>query len=289
VFGAGREETKPVGAGARGGHPDVRVGGVFDAGGEGEESVGGREEGEGRVGGSECCCAEGDLEGGRGSGGASEGGRRGRGRRVFVEAGLGPAGGDAHGQEGGNDRRGEAVQRCVDVPAVEARVVAVVGFRDGGCVEGAVVWVAQADVGQAFVRGDEAVADNLDLGLVRDGLQVRVEDGPLGVEGCAVAVRGRRGIEPVGELELRLWRDVELVLEDDDLVGEQGGADHVEVGVWTSVSMTGMEGVRVDSLLRRLPIQRVVSQSVYSMQCHLATWFLMSLLYLTCEILDVDT
>ena len=217
-LGIGREQAEPIGAGARLGHPDVGVGCVFDAGGEGEELVRGREEGEGRVGGGECGCAKGNLERGRGGG-------------VLVEAGLGPARGDAHGQEGGHHGRGEVVQRCVDVPAVEARVVTVVGVRDGGCVEGAVVRVAELDVGQAFVRGDEAVADDLNLGLVRDGLEVRVEDGPLGVEGYAVAIGGRRGIEPVGELELRLGRGVELVLEDYHLVGEEGGADHVKVSV----------------------------------------------------------
>lgn len=64
-----------------------------------------------------------------------------------------------------------------------------------------------------------------------DGLEVWVEDAALGVEGLAVAVRGGSGVEALGEFELGLWRDVGLVLEDDDLVGEEGGADRVKVGV----------------------------------------------------------
>lgn len=64
-----------------------------------------------------------------------------------------------------------------------------------------------------------------------DGLEVGVEDAALGVEGLAVAVGGGGGVEALGEFELGLWRDVGLVLEDDHLVGEEGGADHVKVGV----------------------------------------------------------
>lgn len=100
-------------------------------------------------------------------------------------------------------------------------------------MEGAVVRVAELDVGQAFVGGDEAVADYLDLRLVGDGLEVRVEDGfgPDGGGGLVVAVpvegSGKR-VEALGELVLRARGDVGLVLDDEDLVGEEGGAEDVE-------------------------------------------------------------
>lgn len=50
------------------------------------------------------------------------------------------------------------------------------------------VGMAQLDVGEAFVRGHEAVAYDLDLRLVGDGFEVWVEDRPFGVEGLAVSV-----------------------------------------------------------------------------------------------------
>jgi hypothetical protein len=43
-------------------------------------------------------------------------------------------------------------------------------------VEGCVVRVAQRDVGQALVFGDEAVANDLNLRLVWDCFEVRVQD-----------------------------------------------------------------------------------------------------------------
>jgi len=74
------------------------------------------------------------------------------------------------------------------VPAVKAGAVEVVGKRDGGGVEGFVVRVAELDAFEAFIRRNEAVAYDLDLGLVGDGSEIRMEDGPLGVEGLAVTV-----------------------------------------------------------------------------------------------------
>lgn len=100
-------------------------------------------------------------------------------------------------------------------------------------MEGAVVGVAEGDVGEAAVGGDVAVADDLDLGLVGDGLEVRVEDGAGfgGEGGGAVAVGGGEGVEAVGEFVLGARGDVGLVLEDEDLVLEEGGADDGEVGI----------------------------------------------------------
>ena len=84
------------------------------------------------------------------------------------------------------------------MPAVEAGEIPVFALRDAGFVEGFVVWVVEADVGQAFVGLDGAVADDLDLGLVGDCFEVRVEDGFFGVESLAVAVGGYAGVEEAG-------------------------------------------------------------------------------------------
>lgn len=75
---------------------------------------------------------------------------------------------------------------------------------------------------------------------MRDRLQIRVQDGPLGVERLAVAVRGCEGIEALGELKLGARRDVALVLEDDNLVVEEGRADDVKVGVEEVTDLTGI-------------------------------------------------
>ena len=92
----------------------------------------------------------------------------------------------------------------------------------------------QGDIGQAFKRRDEAIADDLDLRLVRDRLQIWVEYGSLTVDRLAVSVGGCRGIEALCDMELRLWSYVRLVLEDQDLMMEQGIADDVKVGICTS-------------------------------------------------------
>lgn len=120
------------------------------------------------------------------------------------------------------------------MPAIEPRVAEVIFVRDARGVEGTVVRVAQADVREALVVAlDEAVADDLDLGLVGDGLEVWVEDGALGIEGLAVAVGalGER-VEALREFVLGAGRDVVLRGDDDDLVGEDGGAKDGEVGIW---------------------------------------------------------
>jgi hypothetical protein len=100
-------------------------------------------------------------------------------------------------------------------------------------VEGPVVRVAQTHVREALVRGHEAVADDLDLRLVRHRLEVRVQDGALRVDRLAVAVaRGGSRVEALRELVLGLGRGVRLVLEDEHLVGEEGVAEDGEVGVY---------------------------------------------------------
>ena len=54
------------------------------------------------------------------------------------------------------------------------------------------------DVLEAFIFRHEAVADDLYFGLVRDGLQIWVEDAAFCVEGFAVAVALGGGVEAVG-------------------------------------------------------------------------------------------
>lgn len=73
------------------------------------------------------------------------------------------------------------VERSVDVPPIEPCVVMVVFIADLSLVEGFVMGVLELDVGEAVVRGDKAVTDDLDLGLGGDGLEIRVQDGPFGV------------------------------------------------------------------------------------------------------------
>ena len=105
-------------------------------------------------------------------------------------------------EEGGHFWGVEIVERGIDVPAVEARVGEVVLGGDGVFVEFPVVGVHELDVGEAFVLGHEAVADDLHFGLVRDGFQVRVQDAAFGVEGLTVAVAGGGGVEAVGQFVL---------------------------------------------------------------------------------------
>lgn len=148
--------------------------------------------------------------------------------------------GDFDCQEGGHDGRGEAVEGGVDVPSVEPRVCEVVGFGDGGGVEGFVVGVAEGDVLKAFVGRHKAVADDLDLGLVGDCFEVGVEDGAFGVYCFAMTIRGCEGIEAVGELVLGAWGDVGLGFEDYDLVGEEGVTDEGKVRVEEVTDFTGI-------------------------------------------------
>lgn len=150
------DEAQPVGARAGTAHPDVRVGGVLDAGGAGKVLVLGAEAVEHVVAAYK--------------GGSAQGHVQLVACAVVVAAGLAAAAGDLDGEQGGDDGGRKIIERGVDVPAVEAREVVVLFGRDLGGVEGAVVGVAELEIGEAFVGGDEAVTDDLDLGLVGDGL-----------------------------------------------------------------------------------------------------------------------
>ena len=105
---------------------------------------------------------------------------------------------DGDGEEGRHFGRVEIVERGVDVPAVEARVSEVVLRWDGVLVEFLVVGVHEGDIGETFVLGDVAIADDLDFGLVGDGFEVWVQDAAFGVESLAVAVAGGGGVKAVG-------------------------------------------------------------------------------------------
>lgn len=70
-------------------------------------------------------------------------------------------------------------------------------------VEGAVMRVREAEVVEALVRRDGAVANDLDFGLVGHGLEIWVEDAAFGVKGfpVAVALTGFR-VEALSQLVL---------------------------------------------------------------------------------------
>ena len=102
------------------------------------------------------------------------------------------------GEEGRHFWGVEVVERGVDVPAVEARVGEVVLGGNGVLVEFLVVGVHEGDVGEAFVLGYVAVADDLHFGLVGDGFKVWVQDAAFGVKGLAVAVANCGGVKAVG-------------------------------------------------------------------------------------------
>lgn len=100
-------------------------------------------------------------------------------------------------------------------------------------MEGAVMWMAQSDVLEALILLHKAVADNLNLWLVRYGFQVRVQDRAFRVERLAVAIRACSiRVELLRDFILRLRRDVILVLEDQDLMFEKGIPDSFVLGIW---------------------------------------------------------
>ena len=145
------------------------------------------------------------------------------------------------------------------MPAVEAGVGEVVLSGNGVLVELLVVRVDEGEVGEAFVFGDEAVADDLDFGLVGDGLEVWVQDAAFGVEGLAVAVADGGGIEAVREVVLGFGGAGGLVFEDDDVLFVEGVADEGEVIVCgASVSTVLSKCRRPGYLLRRLPFHGVL-------------------------------
>ena len=100
-------------------------------------------------------------------------------------------------------------------------------------MEVAVVWVFQGDIVKPLI-GDYAVADDLNLGLVRNSFQIWVEDGSLSIERLAVSVGAYGRIEALRDIELGFWSYMRLVLEDKDLMVEQSIADDLKVCIYTS-------------------------------------------------------
>ena len=136
-------------------------------------------------------------------------------RAVVVAERLPATGGDADGHEGGYAGRVEVVEGGVDMPAVEAGVCKVILFGDGVFVKGLVMGMDQGDVLETFVRRDEPVPIDLHLGLVRDCLQVWMEDAAFSIEGFAMAVSLGGGVEALRELILGLGGYTSLAFEDD--------------------------------------------------------------------------
>lgn len=200
LFGLG-DDAEAGGPGFGRGHPDVRVGGVFDLCGAGEVLV---------------FIGE-DVVHGL----AVDKGRRTERhghlivRAIIIPQNLGTARRHLDSQQCSRNRRRQPIQRSVNMPPVEPGVVQVILIRDGGLMKGPVVRVAEPDVLETLVLGHEAVADDLNLRLVGDRLEVRVQDGALGIEGLAVAVGALGGrVEALGELVLGLGGGVGLVLDD---------------------------------------------------------------------------
>lgn len=67
---------------------------------------------------------------------------------------------------------------------------------------------------------------------MRDGLQVRMQDGTLCIDGLSMTIRafGFR-IEAASDFILGFGRDVALVLEDKNLIGEESLMDDIKVGI----------------------------------------------------------
>lgn len=118
------------------------------------------------------------------------------------------------------------------MPAVKTSKVVVVFVWNGIAVEGAVVGVFELDVLKTLVGVDEAVADDLDLRLVRHSFQIWVEDAAFGVEGLAVPVLRGGGVEALGEFVLGFWGEMVLVFHDHDEMFMQGIAYCFEDVVW---------------------------------------------------------
>lgn len=137
---------------------------------------------------------------------------------VVVAQGLGTAAGHRDRKQRGHARGMELVQGGIDVPAEEPGDMVLLLRGHGELVERFVVRVFERDVLEAFVFRDGPVADDLDLGLVRDGAQVRVQDRTLRRDCLAVAVGFCAWVEAFGEFVLGPWGGGALVLDHQYVV-----------------------------------------------------------------------
>lgn len=210
-------QPEPSGPRLGAAHPDIWVGRVFDLRGAREFLVLGRQLVEHVETTDECGSAKRNIQL--------------IARAIVVSADLPAAAGHLDSKEGGDDGRSKAVQGGIDMPPVEPGEVQVVGGRDRGCMEGLVVRMAQPEVLQTLVLRHEAISDDLNLRLRWNRLEIRVQDGPLGVDGLPMTVRVGHGVEAPGELILSLGGHMALVLEDQDLVVEESITDDSKVGI----------------------------------------------------------
>lgn len=101
-------------------------------------------------------------------------------------------------------------------------------------MKGPVLRVLELDVVQTFKGFDKAVANDLDLRLAWDGLEITMQDAPGVQLARAMTISSRRGIEASRELVLGLWRQTLLIPYDDYLVVIQRVSELVKIRVWTA-------------------------------------------------------
>ena len=81
------------------------------------------------------------------------------------------------------------------------------------------VRVPKPNVLETLVFVYETVANDLNLRLMRDRLQVRMQDGAFRIQSLSVAVRAASlGVKPLGNLELCFWGRMSLVLKHKNLM-----------------------------------------------------------------------
>lgn len=211
-------EPKAISPGFRLRHPDVGVWGVLDFCAADESFVGVGEEVVHFVGGDEDRAAAGEGEGVGGVGGG-----------VGIEKGLVLGFRDRDGHERRHARGVQVVKRGVDVPAVETRKLPIHILRDGSFVESRMMRMLQGDVLQPFKLLHRPVSNDLHLWLMRDSLQVGMEDGFFLAFAVAVGLHG--GVEEASKFVLRFGGEGLLVLEEDDLVFVEGATNYFEVGL----------------------------------------------------------
>lgn len=97
-------------------------------------------------------------------------------RAVVVDECLFATPWNTNGEKRRDDGRSQPIQSGVDVPSVEPSEIQVLLGRDGGSVERSVMRMSQLEILQALVLIHEAIADDLDLRLVRNSLEIRMQD-----------------------------------------------------------------------------------------------------------------
>ena len=253
VFG---EKAEAVGAGFGGTHPDVGVRSIFDAACAHEVFIGFGEDVVHGVSTHEGSSAKRHLELFAGA--------------VIVAESLGTTLGDGDCKKRGDFWRVEVIEGGINVPAVEASMCEIVGFWDGMLVKLSVVGMHELEVLQAFIFGDEAVADDLNFLLVRHGLQIRVQDAFLSIYGFAVPVAVGCRVKLMGQFVLGFWRAAGLVLDDDYMGLVECFTNEGEVIICNRVSTELQRILFRWYLRRRLPFHGVLpffSQFNHSTKC----------------------